>query len=102
MSLTISKEQLFDGLQKAYPLIPLKSSLQILSNFRIVFTGTDMEITTTDLDQSLKIQLPCEGTSEKPFDITVNARKFFEIIRELPPGNVSLSVQDNVCHLPVP
>ena len=96
MALTISKESLFDILQKAYPIIPLKSSLQILSNFRISFNGSRIEITTTDLDQSLKISIPADAQDSKTFDITVNARKFFEIIRELPPGMVSFSVEDNV------
>ena len=59
MSITISKDVLFDVLQKAYPIIPLKSSLQILSNFRISFNGSMIEITTTDLDQSLKCFIHC-------------------------------------------
>jgi DNA polymerase III subunit beta len=96
MALTISKDSLFDVLQKAYPIIPLKSSLQILSNFRISFNGSMIEITTTDLDQSLKIFLHAEALDSKSFDITVNARKFFEIVRELPQGMVSFSVEDNV------
>jgi DNA polymerase-3 subunit beta len=96
MALTISKESLFDVLQKAYPIIPLKSSLQILSNFRISFNGSIIEITTTDLDQSLKIFIPVEAQDSNAFDITVNARKFFEIVRELPQGMISVSVEENV------
>ena len=96
MSLSISKDALFEVLQKAYPIIPLKSSLQILSNFRISFNGSIIEITTTDLDQSLKCCIPTESQDSKSFDITVNARKFFEIVRELPQGMVSVSVEENV------
>jgi DNA polymerase-3 subunit beta len=99
MALTLSKESLFDVLQKAYPIIPLKSSLQILSNFKISFNGYLIEITTTDLDQSLKISIPAESQDSKAFDITVNARKFFEIVRELPQGMVSFSVEDNIVFL---
>ena len=58
MSLSISKLVLLDLLQKAYPIIPLKSSLQILSNFRISFQKGRLEITATDLDQSIKIFSP--------------------------------------------
>lgn len=94
MSLSISKQVLFELLQKAYPIIPLKSSLQILSNFRICFKKGRLEITATDLDQS--IQLFMEAKGEESFDITINARKLFEIIRELSEGIVTVSVEDNI------
>ena len=97
MSLSISKQTLFDLLQKAYPIIPLKSTLQILSNFRITFNNGRIEITATDLDQSIRIIN--EVKRDESFDITVNARKIFEIIKELPDGEVNISVNDNILTL---
>lgn len=97
MTISISKTSLFDVVQKAYPLIPLKSSLQILSNFRLIYKNSQLEIMATDLDQSIKIFVNAEG--EEEYDITVNARKIFEIIRELPEGLVSISVEGNVVFL---
>src|SRR5512138_3860102 len=94
MSLSIPKEQLFDVLQKTFPIIPLKSSLQILSNFRIIYDQSQLEIIATDLDQSIRAVLEAKG--DNSFDITVNARKIFEIIRELPQGKVTISVEENV------
>jgi DNA polymerase III subunit beta len=94
MSILISKEALVDIFQKAYPVIPLKSSLQILSNFRILKTDFHLEITATDLDQSIRIFIDVEG--DDSFDITVNARKLFEIIRELPEGKVTISIDENI------
>jgi DNA polymerase III subunit beta len=94
MSILISKEALVDVLQKAYPIIPLKSSLQILSNFRIIKNDSHLEIIATDLDQSIRVFVDVIG--EDFFDITVNARKLFEIIRELPDGNVSISIEENI------
>jgi DNA polymerase III subunit beta len=94
MSVLISKEALVDVLQKAYPIIPLKSSLQILSNFRILKTDSQLEITATDLDQSIRVFVDVEGDGS--FDITVNARKLFEIIRELPDGKATISIEENI------
>jgi len=94
MSIFISKDVLSDVLQKAYPVIPLKSSLQILSNFRMVFNNSLLEITATDLDQSIRVSAAVDG--DESFDITVNARKIFEIIRELPDGKITISVEDGV------
>jgi DNA polymerase III subunit beta len=97
MSIRISKESLVDVLQKAYPVIPLKSSLQILSNFRIIYSNSQLEVIATDLDQSIRIFVAVEG--EGSFDITVNARKLFEIIRELPEGKVSISIEENILEI---
>lgn len=94
MSIFVSKDALVEVLQKAYPIIPLKSSLQILSNFRIIKTSSQLEIIATDLDQSIRIFVDVEG--DDSFDITVNARKLFEIIRELPEGKITISIEENI------
>jgi len=94
MSIVIYKDALVDVLQKAYPIIPLKSSLQVLSNFRLIKNNSQLEITATDLDQSIRVFVEVEGDGS--FDVTVNARKIFEIIRELPEGKVSITIEDNI------
>jgi DNA polymerase III subunit beta len=94
MSITILKKDLYDLMQKAFPIIPAKSSLQILSNFRLSFSGTQFEVSATDLDHSMKVT--CDASGDGPFDITVNARKAFDIVRELPDGNVILSIDETV------
>ncbi|MDG5814274.1 DNA polymerase III subunit beta [Chitinispirillales bacterium ANBcel5] len=94
MSVLIQKKDLLDLMQKAFPLIPTKSSLQILSNFKISYIDSKLEISATDLDHSMKVFAPAEG--EAPFDITVNARKIFEIVRELPDGIVSMEIDETV------
>ncbi|MFW5784561.1 MAG: DNA polymerase III subunit beta [Chitinispirillaceae bacterium] len=94
MSVLIQKKDLFEIMQKAYPLIPTKSSLQILSNFKLTYTDSLLEISATDLDHSLKVT--AKATGDAPFDITVNARKIFEIVRELPDGVVTLDIDETV------
>ena len=94
MPLSINKKELFELLQKSFPIIPFKSSLQVLSNFRLCFSESVLEISVTDLDHFLRVFSPVNGGEF--FDITVNARKFFEIVRELPEGLVNLEVIENV------
>ena len=94
MSISIQKKDLFDLMQKAFPIIPAKSSLQILSNFKLSFTGFHLEISATDLDHSIRVV--GNATGEGPFDVTVNARKAFEIVRELPDGSINLDIDENV------
>ncbi len=95
MTFSITQHSLFDVLQKLFPIIPLKSSLQILTNFKLSYHDNLLEIAATDLDQSMKIISSVSGDGDS-FDITANARKLFEIVRELPEGLATISVENNV------
>jgi len=94
MNFKITKKELLDVMQKAYPMVPLKSTLQILSNFKISFNNSNLEIAATDLDHSIKAQ--CTVAGEGSFRIIVNARKIFDVVRELPDGDVYIRVKDSV------
>jgi DNA polymerase-3 subunit beta len=97
MNLVISKSKLYDIIQKALPIIPIKSSLQILSNFKIKFSKNDISISASDLDQSIICSSECE--TDIKTEITINAKKLYEIVRELPEGNIYLSVDVNVLNI---
>lgn len=94
MSLTIDKKDFVGLLHKTFPMIPVRSTLQVLSNFRLVFDGSTLEAHATDLDHSIKAKTAAGG--EEPFDVAVNARKLFDIARELPEGEVRIKVNENV------
>jgi DNA polymerase III subunit beta len=94
MECKILKSDLYELIQKAYPFIPVKSSLQILSNFKISFFNEKIQIAATDLDHSIVVSSNVQCSGEK--EITLNAKKFFEIVRELPDGEVFLKDDENV------
>jgi DNA polymerase-3 subunit beta len=94
MSVSIQKKDLLEAMQKAIPIVPSKTALLILSNFRLTYADSVLEISATDADHSLRVTAAAEG--EGPFDITVNARKIFEVVRELPEGAVNLSLDGMV------
>jgi DNA polymerase-3 subunit beta len=94
MECVISKNKLYDLIQKTYPIIPVKTSLQILSNFKISIFSSKISITATDLDHS--IIASAEASSDGEAEITVNARKFLEIVRELPESDVHLGIDEKV------
>jgi DNA polymerase-3 subunit beta len=94
MECTINKSDLYELIQKAYPIVPIKSSLPILSNIKISLLNGVIELTATDLDHSIIVSSPVLFDGNK--EITVNAKKFFEIVRELPEGEIVLDVDENV------
>jgi DNA polymerase III subunit beta len=94
MECKILKSNFYNLIQRAYPFIPVKSSLQILSNFKISFLKEKIEITAMDLDHSIVVSSPISCSEEK--EITLNAKKLFEIIRELPEGEIFIKDDENV------
>jgi DNA polymerase-3 subunit beta len=94
MSFVIEKKVFFDLLQKVFPIVPFKSSLQILTNIKISIHENILEIMATDLDQSIKAVGNIQGTGDK--ELTVNARKLFDIVRELHDGEIKFDFDENV------
>ena len=94
MAYTIQKKNFFEIIQKAYPIIPSKSSLQILLNFKLIFHPDNIEVIATDLDHTIKLKTPINGDGEH--EITVNAKKLFEIVRELHEGELTIAFDENV------
>jgi DNA polymerase-3 subunit beta len=61
---------------------------------KISFLNDKIEISATDLDHSIVVSKTTSSQGNK--EITVNAKKLFEIVRELPDGEIFLSVDENV------
>lgn len=76
MSFQIAQREFLKAIQKAYPIVPSNSSLQILLNLKLSFRSDHLEITATDLDHSIKVITPLTGDGE--YDITVNSKNFLK------------------------
>jgi DNA polymerase-3 subunit beta len=74
-------------------VVPTTSSIPVLSNLLIETEGDKVKISATDLDISVISQLECE--IKKKGSITVGAKRFQEIVRELPGEDVDLEVDGN-------
>ncbi|MDE2999851.1 MAG: DNA polymerase III subunit beta [Gemmatimonadota bacterium] len=90
MKVVIEQDLLIWGINSVLDIVPSKTALPVLSNI-LVETGENGEVclTATDLDISINCMLA--GTVETPGSTTVPARKFAEIVRELPEGPVVLT-----------
>jgi DNA polymerase-3 subunit beta len=97
MSIKVQKKDLLDAVQKAFPIVPTKTSLMILCSFRVSYGDSILKILATDIDHSLQVTVGADGDGE--FDIAVNARKIFDVVKELPDGLVTIHVEDMVFHV---
>lgn len=93
MELTVQRQSLFEALQIAQGIVEKKSSMPILSNVLITTTEDAIRLTATDLQ--VGILLKCPAQIIQPGEISIIARKFFEIVRELPDEEIYLKLKEN-------
>jgi DNA polymerase-3 subunit beta len=96
MNLTISKEQIINGLQAVQNVVSTRTTLPILSNVLMRAEGDRLEFTATDLD--VTITCAVEAKVKKGGASTVPVKKLFGIVRELANADIDLQVDEkNVC-----
>jgi len=93
MKIQIQKDILQKGIQTVSNIITTKNVLPILSNILIETSKNLIKLTTTDLDIAITVLL--EGEIQEPGAITIPAKRFSDIIRELPEGEVVISAKKN-------
>ncbi|MBA3658632.1 MAG: DNA polymerase III subunit beta [Gemmatimonadales bacterium] len=89
MKLTITREQLQEGLVAVAASVPAKTTLPILSNILLEATKDGIRLSGTDLDIAVSTTVPASVDQEGA--ITLPARKLVEIVRELPSAAIRLT-----------
>ena len=92
MNLTISKEQIINGLQAVQNVVSTRTTLPILSNVLLRAEGERLELTATDLD--VTVACGVEAKVKKPGATTVPVKKLFGIVRELPNLDIDIEVDE--------
>lgn len=82
MKINTTKDELLKGIQTVQNAVSSKNTLPILSHILVEAKKTGIYLTATDLEIGISIKVPGEIIEEGA--ITVPARKFSEIIKELP------------------
>jgi DNA polymerase III subunit beta len=93
MKIEISKDVLLSGIQKVQNVISSKSTLPILSNILIDAQSGKIKLTATDLDIGISCVLPVD--IQEPGLITIPAKRFGDIIKELPDDKVVINTKKN-------
>jgi DNA polymerase-3 subunit beta len=93
MKIKTSKDNLLTGIQIVQNIVSSKITLPILSNILLETNGNRLKLNTTDLDIGMSCEIPVDTLEEG--SITIPAKRFGDIIRELPFGDVIVSVKKN-------
>ena len=89
MKLTITREQLQEGLVAVAASVPAKTTLPILSNILLEATREGIRLSGTDLD--IAVSTTVTASVDQEGAITLPARKLVEIVRELPSAAIRLT-----------
>lgn len=93
MHLTIDKASLVGALAKMQSVVERRNTLPILSNVLFSARKGELELTATDLEVGLRGLYPAKVST--PGRIALQARKIFDVIREMPDGPIGLELKDN-------
>lgn len=93
MKIKISKENLLTGIQTVGNIVSSKATLPILSNILLETTIDKLKINATDLDIGISCELDVEIIEQG--GITIPAKRFSDIIKELPSGDITIHVKKN-------
>ncbi len=93
MKFKVEKEVLVNGIQTVQNIITAKSALPILSHILIETQGDKLKLTATDLDIGITCVIPVDIQEQGA--ITLPAKRFNDIIRELPGENVVITSKKN-------
>ena len=87
------RDNLLRPLQTVSGIVERRHTLPILANLLITKTGADVSFLSTDLELQITTRADF-GTGSEQAATTVAARKLLDILRAMPPGEVSLDLTD--------
>ena len=93
MKFTIPKHELLSAIQTVQNVVSSKMTLPILSNILIDARKSTLKMNATDLDIGISCELPVEIGEEGA--ITIPAKRFSDIVKEMPAGDISIHAKKN-------
>src|SRR5258705_2887574 len=93
MEFSVTKYTLLNELSTTQGVIERKTTIPILSNLLVEAQGSQLTITATDLE--LSIRTSCEAKIKREGAGTIPAKKLLELVRLLPEGEIKVKLLEN-------
>jgi DNA polymerase-3 subunit beta len=91
MKFIVNKTELYQCLQRIIGVIPVKTTIPVLTNILFELDGQRLRLTGTDLEVSIVTFLNVRG--EQDGAVAIPAKRLFDIIRELPDVPITLETE---------
>ncbi len=93
MKIVMERKQFLQALQRVQGVAERRSTMPILSNVLLETVKDGITVTATDLEIGLRGSYP--ATIHDEGKITLSAKKLYEVVREVPDGDVTLQTEEN-------
>jgi DNA polymerase-3 subunit beta len=93
MKFTIHRDPLLNALSKTQSVVEKRNTVAILSNILCVVKNGVLSLSATDLEVGIKIN--CPVTHSVDGKITLSAKNFLDIVKELPHQDIQITKKDN-------
>lgn len=93
MKIKIDKQDFVNLIGRAQNIVEKRNTMPVLVNVLLEASGNHLRVFATDLEVSLTDQVSSEVL--QPGKVAVNARSLFDIIKELPEGQILLEKKEN-------
>lgn len=94
MIFSVNKKEFYQAVQNIIGVVPVKTTIPILSNILLDLNGNELTLMGTDLEVSISTRLNVVGSGDG--SVAVPAKILFEIVRELPEIPIEfISDEDN-------
>jgi len=93
MKLRVTKQDLLNGIQTVQNVVSSRATLPILSNILIETQSGGLRLVATDLDMGISCVIPVNIIEEGA--ITISAKRFSDIIKELPDAPIEITTKKN-------
>jgi DNA polymerase III subunit beta len=93
MGIVVERQSLMNGLALVQGIVERRNTVPILGHVLIEPEAQSIRLAATDLEVGISTQVPCKSGKEK--NLTLNARKLFEIVRETEGDEFSINSLDN-------
>jgi DNA polymerase-3 subunit beta len=93
MEIKIERDNLYKAVSRVQSIVEKRSNMPILSMILLSATGSNIELSATDLEISLQQKLSAQII--KPGNITISGRKLFEILKESKSPTIHIREKEN-------
>ncbi|MEO8603278.1 MAG: DNA polymerase III subunit beta [bacterium] len=93
MEFTIQRSELLTGLYLTQGIVERRTTIPILGN--VLIQSSDDGVVIAATDQELAVRRHCTAEVKKKGTLTAGARKLYEMVREIPDGEIRIRQQDN-------
>jgi DNA polymerase-3 subunit beta len=94
LKFSVKKEDFLNPLSNIQTIVDKKTTMAIINNVFIYTDEDHLFIEATDLEISYKSKIPCSVIDQG--SITINARKFYEIVKEFPSEKIFFEEDKNI------